>query len=150
MPKCYERICTESVSPMLPWHATVYSRGQLCCKLRKAISIWCSFSWTIVYCCSLAFKLNSCMILLGFKMSCPESSEATVQINILAPHYSLWDQEHLIFYYSDGGPKCPFFITWMCSYNNTVLGVNVEYVHEFIDLCYFFRSDHSLCFSPVI
>lgn len=49
------------------------------------------------------------MILLRFKMNYPESSEATVQINILAPHYGLWDQEHLIFYDWDSGRNYPFF-----------------------------------------
>lgn len=31
---------------------------------------------------------DSCMILLGSKICCSESSEAPVQINILAPSYS--------------------------------------------------------------
>lgn len=91
------------------------------------------------------------MILLGFKMSCTESAEDTVQINILAPHYSLWDQEHLIFYYWDGGVKYPFFITGLCSYHNTVSGVNSECVDDFIDLVYANSSKLIiLCFSPVI
>lgn len=70
------------------------------------------------------------MILLGFKMNWPESSEATVQINILAPHYSLWDQEHLIFYYWDSELKLPFL--WPeYAVITTVYG---EYVHELTDL----------------
>lgn len=110
MPKWYEHICTESVSPILLLHVTVYCRGQPCWKLREAISTWGSFSWSIVYCCSLGFKLNSCMILLGFKMSYPESAEDTVQINILAPRYSLWDHDHLIFYCWEVGLKYPLFL----------------------------------------
>lgn len=84
------------------------------------------------------------MILLGFKMNWPESSEATVQINILAPHYSLWDQEHLIFYYWDSGLKYPFL--WPeCAVITTVYG---EYVHEFTDLSYANSSEPMfLCVS---
>lgn len=123
---------TESVSPILLLHVTVYCRGRPCWKLREAISTQGSFSWSIVYCCSRGFKLNSCMILLGFKLNWPENSDATVQINILAPHYSLWDQEHLIFYYWDSKLKYPFL--WPeCAVITTVYG---ECVHKFTDLLY--------------
>lgn len=152
MPKWNEHICTESLSPILLLHVTVYCRGQPCWKLREAISTWGSFSWSIVYCCTLGFKLNSCMILLGFKMSYPESAEDTVQINILAPHCSLWDREHLIFYCWDVGLKYPlFFITGTCSYNDTASGINGDCVDDFIKLSYALSSRLIiLCFSPVI
>lgn len=133
---------TESICPILLLHVTVYCKGQPCWKLREAISTRASFSWGGVYSCSRGFKLNSCMILLGFKMNWPESSEATVQINILAPHYSLWDQEHLIFYYWDSGLKYPFFMTWMCSYNNSL------WENMFMSLLTYYMLIHqNWCFS---
>lgn len=152
MPKWNEHICTESVSPILPLHVTVYCRGQPCWKLRQAISTRGSFSWSIVYCCSCGFKLNSCMILLGFKMSYPESAEDTVQINILAPRCSLWDHEHLIFYCWEVGLKYSLFLmTGTCSYSNTVSDINGECVGDLINLFYAVSSQLIvLCFSPVL
>lgn len=142
MPKRYERVCADqTVSSILLLHVTVYCRGWPCWRFREAISKRGSFSWNIVYCCSCGFKLNSCMILLGFKMNWPESSEATLQINILAPHYSLWDQEHLIFYYWDSGLKC-LFLWPECAVITTCM------VNMFMSLLNFYMLiHHNWCFS---
>lgn len=59
------------------WHISLPSAATLYCSLAGKVnrgkqSGGGPFSWSIVFTASLAFKLDSCMILLGFKMGCTE------------------------------------------------------------------------------